>query len=112
MTNRAGEDFTREVRRVLVDNGRTVADIVAGKPGEWLLVQCKADGRMYPKERADLIAKAAWLDAVPLLAWWAKDGCHARQVAFARVACVAPPLYVPWTPDYGLDARQGEGWHG
>jgi Holliday junction resolvase len=108
----AGANLERETRKQLVDNGyfavraagsHGIADIVALKPGEVLLVQCKTDGRMVPAERAEIISRAAWLDAVPLLAYWAKEGRKAREVAFARVQCVHPPLYLPWTPDYGLE---------
>ena len=110
---RAGADLERAARLYLADNGyyvarsagsKGVADIIAAKPGEWLLVQCKRDGKLTPRERADLMEIASWVDATPLLAWWQKDGRQARRVVFAVVVSIRPPLYVPWTPDHAMEA--------
>jgi Holliday junction resolvase len=113
MSNRKGEDLARAVKAQLEQDGyfavkssasRTPADVVAIKRGEVLLVQCKTDGRIGPKERLDLIGLAIRTGGIPLLAWWHKEGRKARQVRFAHVGSVSPPLYVPWSADHGTEA--------
>lgn len=74
---RSGTAFERTVRADLEANGyRTVraagshgiADLVALKPGQVLLVQCKTDGSLPPKPWNELYGLALECGAVPVLA--------------------------------------------
>ena len=78
------------------------ADLVAVKPGETLVIQCKRDGYVTPPERAKLILLAIWMGATPLVAWWRKDGRAARRVAYCRYTYSNDPPE-PWTPDHALE---------
>lgn len=81
------------------------ADLVAIKPGQILLVQCKKSKPIGPDERAALRNLAAWLDAVPLEARWVKDGRAARQVKFWHVLPDSEngrPARAGWTADYAM----------
>jgi len=85
------------------------ADLVAIKPGELLLVQCKLDGKMTPLERHDLSVLADRLGVVSLVAYWRKDGRAARKVAFRyrTPGIVGPPEWKrEWTPDYAIGTVQ------
>lgn len=74
----AGTAFEHVVRNDLHANGywvmrsagsKTKVDLIAIKPGQILLVQCKRDGRISPAERVELLRVAAMIDtAIPVLA--------------------------------------------
>ena len=109
-TVRAGGDLERAVKKDLEINGyfamksggsRGKADVMAAKPAELLLVQCKKDGVMGPGDRHDLYVLASWLGAVPLMASWRKDGRKARTIAYTRLHGAVPPT--PWTPDHAME---------
>ncbi len=83
-------------------------DVVAIKPGQILLVQCKKSKPIGPAERAELRALAAWLDAVPLEARWVKEGRAARTVGFWHVLAdtqTGRPARAGWTADYAIGAE-------
>ncbi|MFC8797333.1 hypothetical protein ACFT2C_06345 [Promicromonospora sp. NPDC057138] len=72
----AGRRFEWRVRDELVDDGyavirsagsKTKVDLVAIEPGQWLLVQCKRDGRISPAERTKLLSLASTCDALPVV---------------------------------------------
>ena len=107
---RDGRKLEYAAHHLLTDNGyimfRTAgshgkADLIAFKPGEILLIQCKLDGEMGPADRADLVKMAALVDAVPLVAYWHKEGRAARTVRFYRITYMSRTR-VPWTPDHAL----------
>lgn len=47
---------------------KTKADLIAIKPGQILIIQCKQDGRVSPAERIEVRRIAAMIDGVPILA--------------------------------------------
>lgn len=114
MTNYAnGSAFERKVARLLSDDGYLViraagshgeADLVAIKPGQILLVQCKTSGRLDPGEWNAFYSAADSVGAVPLLAHRPAPG----QVVYWRLT--GPKVvrgrapYVTWTPDEAADA--------
>ena len=75
---RAGADFEREVRAHLVRDGyevirsagsKTKVDLLAFKPGQVLIVQCKRNGAIGPAERAEVVRIAGIIPtAVPVVA--------------------------------------------
>lgn len=78
-------------------------DIIAWKPGERLAIQCKVDGYLPPRERWALFNSARNLGAIPLLAWWHKEGRAARTIAYARLLSAEPGDMTPWTPDHAME---------
>lgn len=109
---RRGSDFERKVAEHLTTNGYLVvraagshghADLVALKPGQVLLVQCKLTGAsaVRPGEWNGFYAAAVGVGAVPLIAWRPARG----QIGFLRMTAtktgvqgVRPPC-VPWVAD-------------
>lgn len=90
---RRGRKFEWDVRDDLADNGYAVVraagskgdtkvDLVAFKPGQQLLVQCKGSGRCDPAEWDRLYEVAGWVGAVPLLAEKAGRG---KGIAYTRL---------------------------
>ena len=76
-----------------------VADVVALKPGQTLLIQAKIDGLISVAEWNELYAIAQRLDAVPLLAWRPKRGrVEYRRMTGLRVVRGEQP-YEVWTAD-------------
>jgi hypothetical protein len=109
---RNGANLERAAKRYLEDNGyyvtksggsKGVVDLVALKPGEVLLVQCKTDGYLAPAERTALRQLALRLNATALAGRWAKEGRAARTVGFAELVSMEPAGNRPWTPDHALD---------
>ena len=107
-----GADLERAAKKVLKDNGyyvvrsagsKGVADLVALKRGEVVLVQCKTDGRIGPADRAVLRTVALPLGATCLVARWHKEGRSARTVAFDELTSMGPAGRRSWTPDHGLE---------
>lgn len=87
----AGTKFERKVRTDLRDNGyevirsagsKTKVDLVAMKPGELLLVQCKRDGTLPPDEWDRLYDLARWISGYPILA---SNGERGRGVRYDRL---------------------------
>lgn len=108
-----GADLERAAKKLLEDNGYYVirsagskgaVDLVALKPGEVLLVQCKTDGYVTPAERIVLRKLALSVVATALVACWYKPGRAARVVAFGELTSMGPAGHRPWTPDHGLEA--------
>ena len=98
-----GVDFEREVRRHLEDDGYWViraagskgkADLVAIKPGQVLIVQCKRNGLCPPAERNEVRRIAALLPgvAIPLVA--GRPG-----ITFRRLTGPAASAWEPFTTD-------------
>src|SRR5438445_822289 len=80
-----------------------LADLIAFKPGELLIVQCKTDGKMTASQRTGLTELAGMVPsspgAVPLIARWEATGPRGgRTVAYARSFYMLPTE--PWTPDH------------
>jgi Archaeal holliday junction resolvase (hjc) len=109
---RNGADLERAVKHDLEDNGYSMVmksggskgkvDVIALKPGEVLLVQCKVSGSMSPADRIALRSLAYDLGAVPLMARWVKDGSAARTIGYTEITSRAPAGHRPWTPDRAL----------
>ena len=78
-------------------SSKGLADVVAIKPGQVLLVNCKRTTMPGPGERIDLIRVASCLPgvSVPLVA------LHPRYEAleFRRLTGIGPKAWKPWTPD-------------
>lgn len=116
---RHGAELERAAKHVLEDNGYFVvkaggskgaADLVALKPGEILLVQCKTDGYLRPAERVALADLAIQLRARALVGEWHKEGRAARTVRFMHMVYGGPlPGYAEWTPDWALEERTADG---
>lgn len=115
-----GAAFELRVKHHLEVNGyevirsagsHSIIDLIALKPGQLLIIQCKASEKpaLLPADRQRLTAFAAWLnnenawvssephphDCLPLLACKTKTGGHIeyRHVTPADTA-------KQWTPDY------------
>lgn len=71
-----------EVMRAAGSKGSTKADLVAIKPGQILLVQCKRDGQCIRAEWDRLVEVAGWVDAVPILA---SSGPKGRGVLYTHL---------------------------
>ena len=108
---RRGADLERAAKHYLEDNGyyviksagsKGVADLVAIKPGETLYVQCKLDGYLTPAERVKFRKTALHFGAVPLVAWWRKEGREARKPAFTELTSMGPAGNRDWTPDHAM----------
>lgn len=97
MTNyRRGYTFERAVAADLTKDGylcvraggsHGVADVVALKPGQVLLVQAKTDGAISISDWNQLLAVSEGVDAVPLLAWRPQRG----RVEYWRIVAPRQP---------------------
>ena len=78
-------------------SSKGLADVVAIKPGQVLLVNCKRTTMPGPAERIDLLRVASCLPgvSVPLVA------LHPRYEAleFRRLTGIGPKAWTPWAPD-------------
>lgn len=110
----AGYVLERAARTLLTVNGYLVirasgskgpADLVALKPGEVLLIQCKASERqrLGPAERAELHGAAQLAGATALACRWARNGHQARYPEFLKLIGTGKSSFEPWTPDYALE---------
>ena len=86
---RVGYYFESRVRAWLEDNGWTVfrsggsrspVDLVAMRPHETVLIQCKAGGRLAPREREELAKLSVQLRVKVLLASREKTGLTFRRL--------------------------------
>lgn len=99
------DDLLRDGYEVLRSAGsKTKIDLVAFKPAQVLLVQCKLDGKLSPAERAVLLRVAGWLPGVgiPLLAY--RPGIRGVPVAYACLTGPGPKQRVPWHADIVAEA--------
>lgn len=71
-----------EVVRAAGSKGGTKADLVAFKPGQLLLVQCKRNGALPAQEWDRLVEVAGWVSAAALLA---ANGPLGRGVTYIRL---------------------------
>jgi Holliday junction resolvase-like predicted endonuclease len=109
---RNGADLERAVKHDLEDNGYLLViksggskgkvDVIAMKPGEIVLVQCKLSGAMSPADRVNLRKLALTLCAVPVLARWVKEGTAARAIGYTELISMGPAGNRPWTPDHAI----------
>ena len=78
-------------------SSKGLADVVAIKPGQVLLVSCKRTKMPPPAERTDLLRVAAHLPgvAVPLVA----RKPLREPLSFRRLTGPGPKDWRPWTPD-------------
>lgn len=99
-----GVAFEREVRKHLESEGywcaraagsKGKADLIAIKPGEVLIVQCKRNGTLPPDERVEVRRIAALLPGigVPLLA-------RRPGITFRKLTGNGPQEWEPWCADY------------
>ena len=109
MTNYSrGYSFEQKIAGALVQDGywciqargsHGIADVVALKPGQVLMVQAKTDGAISIAEWNRLLEVATAVGAVPLLAYRPRRGViaywHLQEPRVAR----RPPVYAQWTPD-------------
>jgi hypothetical protein len=111
---RAGRDLEYAAAKDLEANGYLIiraagshglADLIAFKPGEVLIVQCKLDGKMTARQRSDLYGLAFMIPGragLPLIARWESTGPRGgRTVAYAEVFDGLPAQ--TWTPDHALE---------
>jgi hypothetical protein len=75
-------------------SSKGVADVVAFKPGQVLLVNVKRTTPPGPVERADLLRVAGYVPAVPLVALG-----PVSRVTYRELTGVGPSDWQPWTPD-------------
>lgn len=71
-----------EPMRAAGSKGGTKADIAAFKPGQLLLIQCKASGTLPPDEWDRLVEVASWVGAIAILA---ANGPRGRGIAYTRL---------------------------
>jgi hypothetical protein len=78
-------------------SSKGVADVVAFKPGQVLLVNVKRTTMPGPGERADLLRVAGFLPTVivPLVALG-----PAAKLKFRALTGVGPKDWIEWAPDY------------
>ncbi len=84
------------------------ADLIAIKPGDIVLVQCKKSKPIGPAERDALRSLATKIHAVPLEARWVKDGREARRVGFWHVLAddgAGRPVRASWSASYAIGAE-------
>jgi Holliday junction resolvase len=102
-----GTRFEHVVRKQLEEDGywctrsagsKTKVDLVAIKPGQVLLVQCKRDGRCAPAERAAIVSLAQCLPlvAVPVLAW---KHVGSTAILLDRITGLGPKDRAPFVTD-------------
>ena len=81
-----------------------VADMVALKPDEVVLVQCKTDGYLSPGERVAFRGLCVRLGAVCVVGWWERTGPRGgRSAAFLELTSMGPAGFRSWIPDHGLE---------
>lgn len=105
---RRGAEFERKVAGLLTDDGYLVvraagshghADLVALKPGQVVLVQCKTSGALPPGEWNPFYEAAERVGAVALLAHRPSPGRVVYwRLTGPKVARKDPP-YEAWTAD-------------
>lgn len=92
-----GRRFEYKTRDDLDTNGYVVSraagskgkvDLFAFKPGQFLFVQCKADGRCDPAEWDRLVELASWVGALPILA---QNGPRGRGVVYTHLLAPKVP---------------------
>lgn len=109
MTNhyRSGRDFEHRVRADLAEHGyfvvraagsKTKADLIAIKPGQALIVQCKRTALPSPAERREIIRIADCLPGVglPIIA---RKGPRGTPVVYERLWSSHPSDREPFHPD-------------
>ena len=106
---RTGRDFEHKVRAHLIDNGydvvraagsKTKADLIAIKPGQVLIIQCKATALPSPHERAEILRIAACIPGAGL-AIIARKGPRGTPVKLERLLTAdrSPSARVPFSLD-------------
>lgn len=107
MTNYSrGADFEREVGHALRkkgylawrcggSKGEGCVDVIAARGIDWLLIQCKTDGKISGEERHAIIEAADRTFAMPLLAFKASGKIKFVFLCWGHRAR-------EWTPDEGL----------
>jgi Holliday junction resolvase len=109
---RDGTRFENVVRKRLEEDrywctrsagSKTKVDLVAIKPGQVLLVQCKRDGRCSPAERAAIVLLAECLPmvAVPVLAW---KRVGSTTILLDRITGLGPKDRASFTTDEVISA--------
>ena len=78
-------------------SSKGLADVVAVKPGQVLLVNCKRTSMPGPAERADLIRVAACLPGIALPIVALKP--RLQRLQYRRLDGPGPKSWTAWTPD-------------
>lgn len=88
-------------------SSKGLADVVAIKPGQVLLVNCKRTRMPSPAERADLLRIASHLPgiALPLVA---RKPRGSRWTTYVELTGTGPKDTRPWSPDYARCQVCGE----
>lgn len=76
-------------------SSKGVADVIALKPGQALLVNVKRTTPPGPAERADLLRVAGFIGAVPLVALKPPR----QGIEYRLLTGSGPRDWVPWSPD-------------
>lgn len=76
-----------------------VADLVAIKPGEVVLIQCKISGIISIAEWNAFYETASRVAALPVLAFKPKRGVYAYHVLSGLRQARRPAPYAVWVPD-------------
>lgn len=71
-----------DVIRAAGSKGSTKVDLAAFKPGQLLLIQCKANGALPASEWDRIVEVAGWVGAIPILA---ANGVRGRGVTYIRL---------------------------
>lgn len=110
---RLGADLERAAKAALEADGyyviksagsKGIADLIALKIGEVLVVQCKLDGYLLPMDRVKTILLAARLAAVPVVAMWVPTGPRGgRTVGFVQLTGTGPADNRLWTADHAME---------
>jgi Holliday junction resolvase len=76
-----------------------VADLVALKPGQVVLIQCKISGIISITEWNTFYETASRVDALPVLAYKPRRGVFAYHVLCGTRVARRPAPYSVWVPD-------------
>lgn len=96
-----------EVVRAAGSKGGTKADLLAFKPGQLLLVQCKRRGVLPPIEWNRLVEVAGWVQGIAILAAIPSTG---HGIEYTRLlAPKRPRARTQPTEPFAIDAIKPEG---
>jgi len=109
---RRGAAFERAIAARLTGDGylviraagsHGVADLVALKPGEVVLIQCKISGTIGISEWNKFYIASRSVAALPVLAFKASRGVYEYHRLTGPRQTRRPPPYEVWTPDTLID---------
>jgi Holliday junction resolvase len=72
-------------------------DVLAMKPGQVLLIQCKLGGKMKPEDRIELLRLATMIsDAIPIIGWKLRG---TRKPQYDALIGPGAKERIPWLAD-------------